>query len=194
MLSNNVPHDKAPQCGYSEHQEVLPLLTPPVSTRGAGYATMWLSLTFPDWWNCFQVIGCIQRLKEVDDIFRTWIEKLRKEESLQWTVTVPFLRSKAWKLAYSKIHLPKGAFLCTISTQHQFVPSYTTVKRILTYRKEKMLVQYQLDHLNQRWCQQMIVLWSYLCRTSWKFHCTTTILSTIKTSSDILGGRTLQWH
>lgn len=49
--------------------------------RQAAYEATWPSLTFPDWRDHFQLVGCIQCLKEVQYILRTWIEELMKEEN-----------------------------------------------------------------------------------------------------------------
>lgn len=116
-----------PSTPSTSHCALLPAYIP-----ATAHVATWLPPTFPDWRDHFQLVGCIQGLEEVQDIFRTWIEELAKEESLQWTVTA--LHCKALKLIVR--NSPKGSSLCTISTRHRFVPSYTTTRRILTYRRE----------------------------------------------------------
>lgn len=129
-LRNNVLLAKASDCGSSEHHKVLPntshcALLPAYIWAMAHVAT-WLPPTFPDRRDHFQVVGCIQGLEEVQDIFRTWIEELMKEESLQWTVTVLALHCKALKLTVRNTHRRAHLF---VPFQHDIYLFHHTQQR-----------------------------------------------------------------
>lgn len=128
--------------------------------RQTAYEAMWPSQTFPDWRDHFQLVGCIQCLKEVQYIFRRWIEELMKEENHF---------SHLWLLYFSTEKLQLLPW-CTLTEDDISLYHFNTTSICsIMHNKEKnfdlerknILIQWWLDQANyvstsKWWCADQI--------------------------------------